>query len=257
MKVINRVLSSDFETVELYILGDLHLEDKLCDRKKFEKWKSEVLAEDNRYIILNGDLIDNATKNSIGDTYEATMNPQQALDTLVQLLEPVKDRILAISEGNHENRSYKSEGIKLMDIVSSRLGIRSRYSTGANCLFLSFGKNRGRDSRNTVYSIYSKHGAGGGKAIGGKANALLAMAETIDADLYIHSHTHVPIITKNNFFRSDYRNRQITEVKHTFVNANAFLNFGSYGEAMGFRPASTDYPKIVLKGYEKDIKVIL
>lgn len=257
MKVINKVLSNNFEELELYVLGDLHIEDKLCDRKQFAKWINEVKAQANRYVILNGDLIDNATKSSVGDTYEATLTPGEALDLLTELLEPIKDRILVISEGNHENRTYRNDGIRLMELVADRLGVRDCYAPSASCLFVSFGKNKGRGNRQTVYSIYSKHGSGGGKAIGGKANALLAMSETIDADIYIHNHTHVPISTKNNFFRSDYRNRQVTEVKHTFLNGNSFLKFGGYGEAMGFRPSSVDYPKLVLNGYEKDVRVVL
>lgn len=257
MKVINKVLSSDFEELELYVLGDLHIEDKLCDKKQFNKWLKEVMEKENRYVILNGDLIDNATKSSVGDTYEATLTPHEALNLLTELLTPIKDRILVISEGNHENRTYKNDGIRLMELVADKLGIKDCYAPSASCLFVSFGKNKGRGTRQTVYSIYSKHGSGGGKAIGGKANALLAMSETIDADIYIHNHTHVPISTKNNFFRSDYRNRQITEVKHTFLNGNSFLKFGGYGEAMGFRPSSVDYPKIILSGYEKDVKVML
>lgn len=257
MKVINRILSDKFDELELYVLGDLHIEDKLCDRKQFDKWLKEVMAEENRYVILNGDLIDNATKTSIGDTYEATLSPHEALNLLTDLLTPIRDRILVISEGNHENRTYKNDGIRLMELVADKLNLKQYYSPGASCLFVSFGKNKGRGSRQTVYSIYSKHGSGGGKAIGGKANALVSMAETIDADIYIHNHTHVPISTKNNFFRSDYRNRQVTEVKHTFLNGNAFLKFGGYGEVMGFRPSSVDYPKLILNGYEKDVKVLL
>lgn len=143
MKVINKVLSNEFEELELYVLGDLHIEDKLCDKKQFNKWLKEVMEKENRYVILNGDLIDNATKTSIGDTYEASLTPHEALNLLTELLEPIKDRILVISEGNHENRTYKNDGIRLMELVADKLGIKDSYAPSASCLFVSFGKNKG------------------------------------------------------------------------------------------------------------------
>lgn len=257
MKIINAELPREHEDIKLYVLSDLHLEDRLNDRKTFEKWKREVLSQDNAYVILNGDLIDNATKTSISDTYAATMPPNKAINKLVELLTPLKDKILVITEGNHEGRTYKKEGILIMERVARELGLAKKYSEGAYLLYIGVGKNLGRDNRKTVYAIYGKHGAGGGRKVGAKAIRLMEMAETVDADLYIHSHTHIPMTMKGKFMRCDYRNRRMTEVTHTFVNTNAFLLFGGYGEQLGFSPSSTDYPYVLMQGEERNIKVIL
>jgi len=257
MKIINKTFDSVHENIELYVLGDLHLEDKHNNIKQFEKWRNEVLAQENRYVITNGDLIDNATRDSCGDTFSAKLTPSEAINRMVELLEPIKHRIIAMTEGNHEARTYKKEGILITERISRELGLKDIYSEGAYLLFLNVGKNRGRETHQTVYSVYGKHGSGGGAKEGAKINRLVAMSETQDADLYLHSHTHVPIITKNSFYRSDYRHKMSVEVVHTFVNTNAFLNFGGYGESFGFKPAARDYPKIILHGREKDIKVIL
>lgn len=108
-----------------------------------------------------------------------------------------------------------------------------------------------------IYAIYGKHGAGGGRRPGAKANRLEDMMMVVDADIYLHSHTHLPFIMKKAFYRCDYRNRKITKVEKLFVNTNAFLDFGGYGEEKGYSPLSTQYPKIILNGIEREVRAIL
>lgn len=256
MKVLEKDLPQ-YKDLELYILSDLHIGDRLVSMKQFNKWKDEVLSQKNRYVVLNGDLINNATRHGLSDIYAETKNPNEAINYLVSLLKPLKDRILVTTEGNHEGRSNKDDGILIMDRVTRELGIANTYSQGAYLLFLSFGINQNRNNRKTCYSIYGKHGAGGGRKMGAKAIRLVEMQDTIDADIYIHSHTHVPMTTKTAFYRSDYRNKKVTRVEHTFINTNAWLTFGGYGEEKGFSPSSTAYPKLFLSGVEREVKVLL
>jgi len=256
MKVIKRDLGA-YEKLELYVLADLHKGDKLSDKRKFEKWKDEVLAADNRFIILNGDLLNNAIANSKSDIYGEDNTPNNALNSLVDELKPLKDRILSITNGNHENRTYRLTSIDLMQRLARELDIEECYSEGAYLLYISFGKSQGRDCRKMIYSIYGKHGSQGGRKAGSKLNHVVEMSEIIDADIYLHSHTHVPIVSKDVFYRCDYRNRKVTEITHTYVNTNAFLGYGGYGENGGYKPGSTDYPKIILDGIERGVQVLL
>ena len=83
------------------------------------------------------------------------------------------------------------------------------------------------------------------------------MAEVVDADVFLVSHTHTPMILRKKFFRVDYRNNKVTEVDQLFVNTNAFLNYGGYGESFGYSPTSTKYPKIILNGIERKTEAIL
>jgi predicted phosphodiesterase len=256
MKVINMELPK-YAEIEIYPIGDLHIGDKLHDEERAKQLIKEVKAEENRYIILNGDIINNATRRSVSNVYDEELTPNEQIDRTVAIFEPLKDRILCITEGNHENRSYRESGFQIMYQVAQRLGISDRYSEGAYLLFVAFGKNNGRKNRKTVYSIYGKHGAGGGRKVGAKAIRLFEMADVIDADIFIHSHTHVPIILRRPFFRTDYRNRKATKIEQLFINTNAFLEFGGYGEEKGYPPASTKYPKIILDGIKREIKAVI
>lgn len=257
MKIINVELPREHETIEIYPIGDLHIGEKLHDKDRVNELLKEIKGKPNRYIILNGDIINNAVRRGISDIYTEELNPNEQIDRTVEIFEPFKGRIICITEGNHENRSYKESGILIMYQVAQRLGIANRYSEGAYLLFVAFGRNQRRDNRKTVYAIYGKHGAGGGRKVGAKAIRLFEMAEVIDADIFIHSHTHVPMVLRKSFFRVDYRNRKHTQIEQVFINTNAFLKFGGYGEEKGFSPTSTKYPKIILNGFNRDIQVLI
>lgn len=246
-----------YETLEILPLSDVHIGDKLVDKNRLESFINEVLEKPNRYVIVNGDILNWATKSSVSDVYSEVLTPNEQIDEAVKLLRPIKDRILVIIDGNHEKRAWKSDGISPMYQVAKRLDIFDRYSDGAYLLFLSFGKSQGRSCRKMIYSIYGRHYTSGGKKAGGKANALEDMTMIVDADIYLVSHSHLPLGMKKSFFRCDYRNRKVTQVDKLFVNSNAFLNYGGYGEEFGFTPTSTQYPKIYLNGIIREAKVLI
>ena len=101
------------------------------------------------------------------------------------------------------------------------------------------------------------HGARGGRKEGGKLNALADLAEIVDADIYVCGHTHLPATFKNGFYRASAITSSVQYVTHTFVNTAAALNYGGYGEVQGYKPASKDYPVIILNGTRKEVKVKL
>ena len=246
-----------YTSLEILPFADVHIGDPLMDKRRVRQFISEVLEEPNRYVIVNGDILNWASKNSVSDVYTEELSPNEQIDIACELLEPIKDRILVMIDGNHEKRAWKSEGISPMYQVAKRLNIFDKYSPGAYLLFISFGKSQGRTSRKMIYSLYGRHHTSGGKRPGSKANALEDMSMIIDADIYMVSHSHLPLGMKKSFFRCDYRNRKITQVDKLFVNSNAFLNYGGYGEELGFSPTSTQYPKIILDGIERNAKVLI
>jgi hypothetical protein len=95
------------------------------------------------------------------------------------------------------------------------------------------------------------HGSGGGRKEGAKAIRLADMASIVDADIYIHNHTHLPMVMKQAFFRTDIPNSTFGIVDKLFVNGAANLNYGGYGEAQEFKPSSKESPVIHLSGTKK------
>ena len=259
MKVIKIDLPRELSSVELHTFADEHLGDEHSDLKRLLGRIEYVKNTPNAYCILNGDIIDNATKTSIGDTYTQVFNPMEQLAKAVEIFEPLKDKILCITHGNHENRTYKKEGINLSCLMANQLGLADRYTPTSACMFIRFGEqSRGHKETNgsgkirkICYTMYVLHGSGGGRKEGAKAIRLADMASIIDTDIYIHSHTHLPMVMKQAFHRIDTSNSAVALVDKLFVNTAANLKYGGYGEAGAFKPSSKDTPIIYLSGTKK------
>lgn len=259
MKIIKIDLPRELEQVELHTFADEHLGDENCDMKRLVQRIEYVRDTQNAYCILNGDIIDNATKTSIGDTYAQEFSPMEQLQRAVDLFGPIKDKILAVTHGNHENRTYRNEGINLSSLMATQLGLSDRYTPTSAVLFIRLGEeSRGRKESNgsgnyrqICYTVYVLHGSGGGRKEGSKAIRLADMASIIDTDIYIHSHTHLPMVMKQAFHRIDTKNSSVAIVSKLFVNTASNLNYGGYGEAAEFKPSSKDTPVIYLGGRKK------
>lgn len=206
--------------------------------------------------------MNNATKTSVSDCYAEEIPPMEQISTLVDLLTPIKDKILFVTQGNHEARTYRNDGIDLTGVVCANMNITDKYAREGGILFVRFGdtnrKDHGKESnRKTCYSIYITHGSGGGRKEGAKAIRLADMAAIVDTDVYIHSHTHLPFVMKEAFYRIDPRNSTVAKVDKLFVNTSAKLEYGGYGQTNEFKPASNDNPKIILLGSKKAMSAIL
>ncbi len=56
-----------FESLELYPLADVHFGDPKTDEELFKRFIKFISDQPNRFIICDGDLINNAIKTSISD----------------------------------------------------------------------------------------------------------------------------------------------------------------------------------------------
>ena len=265
METIKLELPRELSQIEIHTFADEHFGDEHCDVKRLLSRIEHVKNTPNAYCILNGDIIDNATKTSIGDTYTQVFNPMEQLQKAVEIFAPIKDKILCVTHGNHENRTYKKEGINLSYLMAAQLGLSDKYTPTSAVLFIRFGKvANGRkessgsgNTRRVCYTIYVLHGSGGGRKEGAKAIRLADMASIVDTDIYIHSHTHLPMIMKQGFHRIDTQNSAVAHVDKLFVNTAANLKYGGYGEAGEFKPSSMETPVIYLDGTRKSFKARL
>lgn len=258
MKVIKIDLGSDLESVELITFADEHIGEELCDMKRLTERIEYVKNTPNAYCILNGDILDNATKTSIGDTYSQTLDPMEQLEKAVELFACISHKVICVDKGNHEHRSRKNDGIDLSYLIAARLGLLDRYTPTSAFIFLRFGRGgASHHYRKICYTINCTHGSGGGRADGGKMNRLVEMASICDADIYIHSHTHTPMVVRKSFYRVDNKNSAVALVDKLFVNTAANLRYGGYGEAAEFKPSSMDTPVIYLSGTRKEFRARL
>lgn len=241
------------EQIEIHPMADLHIGDFNCDFKSIMERIEYIKNTPNAYCILDGDLMDTAICTSVGDTYAANLQPMEQLKQCVKIFEPIKDKILGVLPGNHENRVYKSDGLDITELMCAQLGIPEKYSPTTALLFIRFGRRTQDHGRPMYYTAYVTHGSGGGKKEGGKVNRLADLASIVDADIYIHAHTHLPLVFKESFFRVSGSNSSVALVDKLFVNTAASLNYGGYGDRQGFKPASKRSPVIYLDGKKRDM----
>lgn len=242
MQIIQADLSKvDASEIEIIPMADLHIGDPLSDWSLINERIQYIKNTPHAYCILDGDLMDNGTRQSIGDVYQQTYTPNDAIKLLVRLLEPIKDKILAACPGNHEARTYRVDGIDITDMICSQLGISDRYSPTTAFLIIKTAK--------ASYSMYITHGSGGGRKAGGKVNRLLDLAQITDADIYVMGHTHTPTVTRQA--KMDHKNGKAVRVEQLFVITAAALQYGGYADIQGYAPASMINPVIHLMTMKK------
>ena len=265
MRVIKKDLRGDPSNpytgdVKILPLADFHIGDPHADIKLVKKLIAKVEETPNMYTILNGDLMNTAIMSSVSDTYDEQLKPSEQLQRCVDYFGNLAEagKILGITDGNHERRISKSVGVDMTELMALQLGLGDVYDPGDIILFLSVGLQPGRraEKRPWMYSVFARHGAGGGAMKGGKVNRLQRFSDIADADVFIGSHTHDDIVFHDAIFRADSRTGTVTLCDRTYVNTPAALGYGGYGEVGGFRPQSNrHWPIITLHGDEKFVTV--
>ena len=259
MKCIKHSLGN-FDQLQILPLADLHIGDIHTDGKKINEWLAYIKDTPNCFTILNGDLCNVAIKTSLSDIYGENPMPMQQLEQCVKLFGPIKDKILAVTAGNHEQRIYKTDGLDMTQIMCNQLQIGDLYSPTSVLLFIQFGDQGGHANHWPVqYTIFAHHGSGaGGRKEGGKIQRLADLANIVDADCYLMSHTHLPAVTRTSYYRVDRRRFATIKVDRLFVNTSSTLDYQvGYGEFYAYKPNSLETPLILLDGHTNKMKAVL
>lgn len=252
MKTVVATLPTNIKTLELVCISDSHIGDPYANEQELMKQIRYVEDTPNCYAIINGDIMNNATKSSVSDSYNETLSPMEQIVKAVMLLKPISDKILAITQGNHERRTAKESGVDLMKIIAMELGVVDKYSEGMVYVFVRLGEMDSHHHYKKVpYTILVTHGNGGGRTVGAKANRLADLVSIADADIYLYGHTHQNMAFKEGFMRVDWHNNNVNMVERLFVNSGAFLDWGGYAEQAQYRPSVIAPPHIFLSGTER------
>lgn len=256
MKTIVSDLSSEIKMLELVCISDSHIGDPYANEQALMKQIRYVEDTPNCYAIVNGDIMNNGIKSSKSDSYTEVLSPMEQIVKAVLVLKPIANKVLAITQGNHERRTARESGIDLMKIIAMELGLDDKYSEGMAYIFVRFGEQDShRSFRKVPYTILVTHGNGGGRTVGAKANRLADLVSIADADIYLYGHMHQNIAFKEGFWRVDWRNNSLSMVDRLFVNSGAFLDWGGYAEQNQYRPSAIAPPHIFMSGTQRKMWV--
>lgn len=258
MKCVTKELECNNQNIKIIPISDCHIGSSKFLGSKLESLIDEVKNEPNTYCVLAGDLINNATKTSVSDIYSEALSPMESLKVAIELFRPIKDKILAVVSGNHEERTYRMDGIDLTQFFCNELGLSECYNPTSVCLFLKFGKNLKASKKTTpcVYTMFIQHGSGGGRTVGGLANTLARRGEIINTDIVIIGHTHRPVTFRECRYEVDIQNGYVREKETVFVNTCSQMGYEAYAEKNALKPTSTVNPEIILNHTYKAIRVL-
>lgn len=142
MDIIEIRLPKEFETVEIYPLSDLHIGDPKVDKRLFREFIKHILEKPNRFLIYNGDNMNNAIKSSVSNVYNEEMTPREQKKWLKENLKPVADRFLAFVAGNHEERTAKETDQSIVEDIAEYLGKADVYRDDEAYIKLSSAKGQ-------------------------------------------------------------------------------------------------------------------
>ncbi len=227
-------------------LGDIHLGHPTCDVKKFLE-TVDFIKKNNYKVILMGDLIECANKGSVGAGWvEQTMSPQEQLDTIAEILKPIKENIIVNLVGNHEIRAWKDTGVDLSKVLSQYLEIP--YGGYATFVYFRVGKQG--------YVVHAQHGSTGGRYNHTKMMAAKRTASHTEADLYLYGHTHSLMSDSEEKRFYDRRAKGVRIRKQYTVLTGSFLSYeGSYAQMKNYNPTRKGVANIYFGGEEWDIHV--
>lgn len=95
-------IHTEKKDIQLVPFGDLHYGDKSCNWNKAQKMIDWIDSEKNTRVILMGDLINSATKTSVGAAlFDENKHGQDQLDFMIDALKPIKKKIYGALVGNH------------------------------------------------------------------------------------------------------------------------------------------------------------
>ena len=254
LKIIEFSVPNATEGIRIYPLADLHIGDEKTQLKEFYKFKEKVLADPFAYIVLNGDLMNNALKNSISNVYNDTMRPADQKKWVAKELEDLRDRIICAASGNHENRSKKDVDDDPTYDIMCKLDIEERYRPIACFVYLRIGNYwKSRKNRPVPYTMLVQHGVRGGTTA--MMNHVKYVNNYEGIDLSIFGHSHAPEQKPTSKLMFDVQNRQITQRNCLTVIATAWQEYGGYGQQKQLSPAPICPQVIELSGTTKSMNI--
>ncbi len=173
-----------------------------------------------------------------------------------KLFYPIRDKILFMFPGNHDDRSFNESSDEIVFDLAMYLGIEDCYHQGDIAGTLKFGRLNGNNNKPVTYTFYARHGNGGSTVPSGKLAKLMKMEEIVSGvDLYVQGHVHDQIVYKYAPYVIDVYNKCIVQKTRAFSASASWLGYGGYGLKKGYRPTIHGSPKITLSGRRKDIKL--
>jgi hypothetical protein len=216
------------DEIKIKPLMDLHKGAKTCDIKGFKEYIKD--RDDKTYFLTNGDLWDmiffndkrfRPSGHDLTDTDDAI---DSEIEEMVNDLDEIKDRIIAVGTGNHEDCVTKSCHTNPSKRLADKIGVP--YMGYSYWLRLALTED---GARGRTVDFFIHHGFGGGmRTEGGSITKYSRFADRFLCDVFLTGHDH-----KKQFVR--YPMLGITGVKEAklYGKSKVILLGGSWKKTYG------------------------
>jgi len=253
-----------FSQIYVVPLSDFHIGCGHTAIEIIQGYIDWIKEHDNAFTILNGDLLNCATKDSTPELFEDLITPDDAYKQLRELLEPIKSKVLMITRGGHEGEIFRKVGHDYMAQLSYDLGnVPYKPDGGMVGLKLSqstlYSDKPNRGSKIMIATIYATHGWGGARTIGAKVKKTEDLVLAVHADCYVLSHDHTQAVHRLNMLEpAGWHGAKVPFLKvkrKLLINTGGFIEYSGYIQRKGYTPQDLGTPRIRIeakvKGYHK------
>jgi len=243
----------DYDEVYVVNLGDVHVGNAYFNKKEFEKTLKFINDNDNVFVVLSGDLLENTTKSSVGSVYEQKLTPSEQKYIMIDYLKPIKSKILGCVSGNHEARKGNNDvDVDLTLDISQALGIP--YNPYAIINYLSVGQDEKKKNRAVTYSIHTTHGSGGGATVTSSVNMALKPTKKISGiNVYFNGHSHQKLYVQMHDRVFYSQSKVVRDMDYYVVSTGSYLNYGGYASKANLQSKSTGSMGVLLSGKSHNI----
>lgn len=246
------------EDITVIPVADVHLGSVGQMEKEFMQFLEYVEKTPNVYLVIVGDMLNNAIKQSVSTIYREKYMPSEAKRMMAKMLEPVKDRILCGVCGNHERRSIKETDDDPLYDIFCKLDRENYYRENICFVKICIGDMAGNGALNPTYTLVITHGSGGGILTGSTVNKAERFGYVIDGmDCLILGHSHKPFTTQPAKIKIDPFNNKVTMKPFKVICATSWLEYGGYAAQQMLLPNSHCLNTLTLCGTKKEMRVTM
>lgn len=239
-------------------ISDVHLGAAEHMAQEWNAFCNSIISRPNVKLILCGDLINNATRTSVSNIFDETMRPREQKKAMVEMLTPLRERILCAVSGNHERRSGKDVDDDATYDILCKLDLEEKYRENIAFLRVQMGDKDSNGLKNPTYCLAVTHGAGGGMLPGATINRNERFGYAIDGlDCLVVGHSHKPMVSQPAKIKIDPFNNKVSIKPFKVVTATSWLGWGGYAAQKMLLPSSFCPQTITLCGKKKEIIVTL
>ena len=241
----------DNQQSRIWLMSDIHLG---C-----RNWAKDILMKDIEAIkkdpfarvVINGDTLQKDLRTSVGDVYGQSVRPGEQKYEAEKILKDIADKIVGISEGNHDGGvRIKEDSTDIKDLCRF-LGVHYFQDE------ISFRISTGTDKYGNpnVKTFYGVHGISSAQTIGAIMNSLFRLSNVCDADVYFMGHTHWTGQFPAGFFRRDIIHEKMIPVARLFVSSAAYQGREQYPVVHAMVPKTMGTPIVTIDSEQNKVTV--